>query len=122
MSDFTAVETVLHTYLESLYAGDADTLESIFLPEAHLYASTAEGLSSMSRANWLERVRGRASSKAEGHAADNTVSWIDVAETTAVARVSCALPPNRFTDTLCLLKMADGWKIIAKTYHATPMG
>jgi hypothetical protein len=36
-------------------------------------------------------------------------------------RLTCPHPPNGFTDTLSLLKLADGWKIIAKTYQFTPL-
>jgi Putative lumazine-binding len=36
---------------------------------------------------------------------------------TAFAKVQCQLPPRYFTDYLTLVKLADGWKIVSKTYH-----
>ena len=122
MSDFTAVENVLWEYLEGLYEGDADRLERIFLPEAHLYAVSEGGLSSLSRDAWLDKVRNRTSAKDSSFPSTNRVHWIDIAQTTATARVTCSHPPNGFTDTISLLKLGDGWKIIAKTYHVAPVG
>ncbi|MCZ4353881.1 nuclear transport factor 2 family protein [Roseovarius aestuarii] len=122
MSEFQAVEKVLWDYLDGLYEGDVDRLAGIFLPEAHLYAASADGLSSLPRDVWLNKVRERTSAKDSGFPSTNRVHWIDVAGTTATARVTCSHPPNGFTDTLSLLKLSDGWKVIAKTYHVTPLG
>ncbi|WP_163025819.1 nuclear transport factor 2 family protein [Chachezhania antarctica] len=122
MSEFAAIETVLWDYLDGLYEGDADRLAGIFLPDANLYAVNDEGAATvLPRDTWLDVVRGRTSSKDSGNPSTNQVVWIDVTGTTAVARVLCSFPPNGFTDTLCLLKMAEGWKIIAKTYHVSPV-
>ena len=121
MSEFEAVEKVLWDYLDGLYEGDVERLAGIFLPEAHLYATSEGELSSLSRDVWLDKVRNRTSAKDSGLPSTNRVHWIEVAETTAVARVTCSHSPNNFTDTLSLLKLADGWKIIAKTYHVTPL-
>ncbi len=121
MSEFEAVEQVLWDYLDGLYEGDTDRLARIFLPEAHLYAASNGGLSQLPRDVWLDKVRGRKSAKDSGFASTNHIHWIDVAGATATARVTCSHPPNAFTDTLSLLKLADGWKIIAKTYHVTPL-
>jgi len=122
MTDFSDIEAVLWDYLDGLYEGDADRLANVFLPDANLYAVNAEGeVTILSRDTWLEVVRGRKSSKDSGYPSTNQVVWIDVTGTTAVARVLCSFPPNGFTDTLCLLKTAGGWKIIAKTYHVSPV-
>ncbi len=121
MSELHAVEAALWDYLDGLYEGDVDRLARTFLPEAHLYAASADGLSSLPRDVWLDKVRGRKSAKDSGFPSTNCVHWIDVAETTATARVTCSHPPNGFTDTLSLLKMPNGWKVIAKTYHMAPL-
>ncbi|WP_158963692.1 nuclear transport factor 2 family protein [Chachezhania sediminis] len=121
MSDFADVEAVLWDYLDGLYEGDVDRIASAFLPEANLYAVKDGALSVLSREDWLNAVRGRTSARDNGHPSTNKVAWIDIAGTTAVARVLCSFPPNAFTDTLSLLKTSDGWKIIAKTYHVAPV-
>jgi len=36
----------------------------------------------------------------------------------AMAKVSSAFPPKQFTDYLSLVRTKDGWRIVAKTYHA----
>jgi hypothetical protein len=37
--------------------------------------------------------------------------------TTAFAKVQCQIPPRYFTDYLTFVKLADGWKIVSKTFH-----
>jgi hypothetical protein len=37
--------------------------------------------------------------------------------TTAFAKVQCQIPPRYFTDYLTLVKLADGWRIVSKTFH-----
>jgi putative lumazine-binding protein len=37
---------------------------------------------------------------------------------TAFAEVHCQIPPRYFTDYLSLVKLADGWRFVSKTYHA----
>lgn len=121
MNDFADVEAVLWDYLEGLYEGDVERLGRVFLPESNLYAVRDGALATLPRDAWLEAVRSRRSAKDSGHPSTNQVLWIDVAGSTAVARVRCSFPPNGFTDTLSLLKTAAGWRIVAKTYHVSPV-
>ena len=38
-------------------------------------------------------------------------------ETTAIAKLNCAVPPRYFTDYLTLLKLDGRWQIVAKSFR-----
>ena len=38
-------------------------------------------------------------------------------ESTAFIKVRCQLPPLYFTDYLVAMQLADGWKIVSKSYR-----
>ncbi len=38
-------------------------------------------------------------------------------DSTAFIKVRCQLPPRYFTDYLVAMKLADGWKIVSKSYR-----
>lgn len=119
-SDIAAVEGVAMAYLEALYAGDADGLAELFIPESSLFARGADGATAiLPRDRWLDIVRGRQSAKAAGHPSTNQVFSVEVVGTTAVARVTASHPPNRFDDFLSLVKTGTGWRIVAKTYSVS---
>ena len=56
--------------------------------------------------------------KAEGKPREDFVVTMDRSdEKTAFVKVKCQLPPRYFTDYLVALKLADGWKIVSKSYR-----
>jgi hypothetical protein len=68
--------------------------------------------------DWLDRVRQRPSAKAEGKPRDDVIVSIDRSdESTAFIKVRCQLPPRYFTDSLVAMKLADGWRIVSKSYR-----
>ena len=68
--------------------------------------------------DWLAWVRKRPSAKAEGKAREDFIVTIDHSdENTAFIKVRCQLPPRYFTDYLVAMKLADGWKIVSKSYR-----
>jgi 4-oxalocrotonate tautomerase len=121
-SDLSAVEAVLHHYLDGLYVGDTERLAAIFLPQSHLYASIKGTLSILPLADWLERIRNRQSARDAGHVSTNRIISIDINGTSALAKVTCSHPPSRFTDYVNLVKVGDDWKIIAKVYNVDTVG
>lgn len=121
-SDIAAVEAVAMAYLDALYAGDADRLAAIFLPQSSLFARAADGTPAvLGRDAWLDIVRGRQSARDAGHRNTNQVFSVEVIGTMALARVTASHPPNRFDDFLSLVKTADGWRIVAKTYSVSSL-
>ena len=118
-SDLHDLETALQTYFDGLYEGDTEKLGRIFHDVSHLFSVTDGKLNDLPKAQWFEMVRSRASGKAQDLPRRDWVVHIDHASpTTAFATVQCQLPPRYFTDYLTFVKLADGWKIVSKTFHA----
>ncbi|MEO9191511.1 MAG: nuclear transport factor 2 family protein [Acetobacteraceae bacterium] len=117
--DIAAIHQVLGTYLDGLYEGDADKLGRVFHERAHLFASGENGaLLDWPRAQWFDMVRSRPSPRSRDLPRHDFVVTIDRSgPATAFAKLHCAVPPRFFTDYLTLVKLADGWRIVSKTYH-----
>lgn len=119
MSDLNDLETALQTYFDGLYEGDTDKLGAVFHDVAHLFSVTDGKLADLSKEAWFDAVRKRPSGKAQDLQRRDWVVSIDRSSpTTAIAKVQCQLPPRYFTDYLTFVKLAEGWRIVSKTFHA----
>jgi len=118
-TDLHDLETALQTYFDGLYEGDTDKLGSVFHDVSHLFSVTDGKLNDLPKEQWFDGVRKRASGLAQNLPRKDWIVHIDHATaTTAFAKVQCQLPPRYFTDYLTFVKLADGWKIVSKTFHA----
>jgi hypothetical protein len=116
--DRSTLDAVIKLYFDGLYEGDAAMLGEAFDPSADLRWQEKGELKVLPVLDWLELVRKRPSAKAEGRTRDDFVVTIDQSDdNTAFVKVRCQLPPRFFTDYLIALKLADGWKIVSKTYR-----
>lgn len=116
--DRSTVEAVVNHYFDGLYEGNADKLGAVFDHSADLRWVEKGKLQILTVPDWLERVRNRPSGKAEGKARQDFIVTIDRSdENTAFIKVRCQLPPRYFTDYLVAMKLADGWKIVSKSYR-----
>jgi hypothetical protein len=112
------VEDVIQLYFDGLYEGDAGKLGEAFHPSADLRWVEKGELQVLSVPDWLDRVRKRPSAKAEGKPREDFLVTMDRSdESTAFVKVKCQLPPRYFTDYLVALKLADGWRIVSKSYR-----
>ena len=117
-NDLHDIEAVLQTYFDGLYEGNTTKLASAFHDVAHLFASEDGKLADMSREQWFDLVKSRQSAQSRDLPRRDWVVQIDRSgPNTAFAKVHCQIPPRYFTDYLTLVKLADGWKIVSKTYH-----
>jgi hypothetical protein len=117
-SDLTEIERALQTYFDGLYEGDTDKLASVFHEVAHLFGATDGKLNDLPRAEWFEAVRNRKSAQSQDLPRRDWIVQIDRSgPTTAFAKVQCQIPPRYFTDYLTFVKLAEGWKIVSKTFH-----
>ena len=117
-SDLHDIEQALQTYLDGMYEGDTDRLASVFHEVAHLFGVADGKLTDWSRAHWLDVVKSRKSPQQLDLKRHDWVVQIDRSSpTTAFAKVQCAIPPRYFTDYLTFVKLADGWRIVSKTFH-----
>ena len=116
--DRSSVEAVVNHYFDGLYEGSAEKLGAIFHPTADLRWLENGELKVLSVPDWLDRVAKRPSAKAEGKPRNDFVMTIDRSdENTAFIKVKCQLPPRYFTDCLVAMKLADGWRIVSKSYR-----
>lgn len=114
----STVEAVVQHYFDGLYEGDADKLEAVFHPTADLRWVDKGALKILTVPDWMALIRKRPSAKAEGKPRNDFVVTIDRSdENTAFIKVKCQLPPRYFTDYLVAMKLADGWRIVSKSYR-----
>lgn len=118
-NEIPAIEAVVQTYFDGLYEGDTAKLGQAFHEVSHLYSVGTSGVQDLPRAAWFEMVAGRPSAKAKGLARRDRIVSIDMSgPETAFVKVECQIPPRYFTDYLLLLKGAEGWKIVSKSFRA----
>ena len=117
-SDLNDLERALQTYFDGLYEGDTAKLGSVFHDVSHLFSVTDGKLADMSREQWFDAVRNRKSAQSQDLPRRDWIVQIDRAgPTTAFAKVHCQIPPRYFTDYLTFVKLAEGWRIVSKTFH-----
>jgi hypothetical protein len=116
--DRSTVEAVIQHYFDAVYEGDVDKLGAIFHPSADLRSLEKGRLKVLAMPDWLDYFRKRPSAKAEGRPREDFIVTIDRSdESTAFIKVRCQLPPLYFTDYLVAMRLADGWKIVSKSYR-----
>ena len=116
--DRSSVEAVVKNYFDALYEGDADKMGIVFHPSADLRWLEKGELQVLTVPDWLERIRKRASAKAEGKPREDFIVTIDHSDdNTAFVKVRCQIPPRYFTDYLVAMKLKDGWQIVSKSYR-----
>lgn len=113
------IQSVVQTYLDGLYEGDAGKLARAFHPCSALHAADGKGgVAVEARDPWLERVRNRPSPASQGLPRQDRILAIDLAgDSAACVKLNCAIPPRFFTDFLLLIRTGEGWRIVQKSYH-----
>ena len=115
--DIRAIETVVQTYFDGLYEGDADKIGSVFHPVSHLYVANGSEVTDLPREQWLKMVRERPKPKDKGLPRDDVILMIDQSgPTTAFVKLKCQIPPRYFTDYLNLLKVDGRWVVAQKVF------
>ena len=117
-ADRTAIEAVVHTYLDGLYEGDADKIATVFHPTSALTQMHDGKIQITPRDVWLDGVRTRPSPKSKGLARHDEVLAIELAgPTMAFVKLKCAIPPRFFTDQLSLLKLDGRWHVAQNVFQ-----
>jgi Putative lumazine-binding len=117
-SDLGDLEQAVQTYFDGLHEGDTTKLASVFHAEAHLFSVTDGTLDDMPRERWFELVRNRPSARSRDLPRRDWIGQIDRSgPNTAFVKVQCQIPPRYFTDYLTFVKLAEGWRVISKTFH-----
>ncbi|GEM_PF-444124 len=112
------VGSVVEGYLAGFHTGDVNKLQQSFHPSCQLLALDSEGaVTTLSRDSWLAVVAGRQSPQSMGYIRKHEILAIDIANSKmASVKLKFTAPGRRFTDFLLLLKSAEGWRIISKSY------
>ena len=117
-TDLHDIEQALGLYFDGLHAGDTAKLGAVFHDVAHLFSVTDGKLDDLPRAAWFEMVKNRPSAASRDLPRRDWVVQIDRSgPNTAFAKVHCQIPPRYFTDYLTFVKLAEGWRIVSKTFH-----
>jgi len=120
-NDRDAVQAVVRSaYVEGVHVkGDAALMRAGFHPDFRMFGVRDGALSTTTLEEWATRVE-KARSERKGPAPQirHEFTQVDVTGNAAVARVELHRDGKHvFTDYLSLYRFADGWKIVAKTYH-----
>jgi len=117
-TDLHDLEQAVQTYFDGLYEGDTAKLGAVFHEVSHLFSVSDGKLEDLPREQWFDFVSKRASARSRDLQRGDFIVHIDRSSpTTAFAKVQCQIPPRYFTDYLTFVKLADGWKIVSKTFH-----
>ena len=117
-SDLQDIEQALQRYFDGLYEGDTAKLDSVFHNVSHLFSVTDGKLDDLPKAQWFEMLRNRQSAQGRDLPRRDWVVQIDRSgPNTAFAKVHCQIPPRYFTDYLTFVRLAEGWRIVSKTFH-----
>ncbi len=116
-AEIAAIRAATQTYFDGLYEGDADKMATVFLPTSALTYVIDGELKVMPRDEWLDWVRKRPSSKANGLAREDHILTLDlVSATLAHVKVKCQIPPRYFTDILSFVKLDGQWMVAQKVF------
>ena len=114
------IENILRRYLDLLYNGDTNLIETVFLPEATVNSVADGKIVSIDMVGFRERIAGRQSPASIGVKRDDKIIMVDISSsTTAIAKVECMILKNQYTDYLSFIKVSGKWGIISKVFHTS---
>ncbi|HYE52861.1 MAG TPA: nuclear transport factor 2 family protein [Azospirillaceae bacterium] len=107
----------LSDYFEALYTQDLPIFDRVFHPNSTLYSQQDGETVIRPFAEYREMVVNRSSPASRGQPRSETVLMVDMlSDSMAVARVRLRLFDNIMEDHLNLVRTAEGWRIVAKTF------
>lgn len=112
-SDFEAIKTTLHYYLDGGTNNDFATLEKAFHPNATMKFVGEEGYKEV---NAIAFFRKGMKPGPKSNRKTRVIS-IEVIGTAASAQVEAMYPTFRFIDYMNLLKVDGEWKIVNKIFY-----
>jgi hypothetical protein len=117
------IENIIIIYLDLLYKGDIDLIESVFLQEATVSSVSGGKIISINMDGFRKRIATRQSPESVGETRHDKIIMIDISSpTTAIAKVQCMILKNYYTDYLTFIKVRGKWGIISKVFHKSHSG
>ena len=118
MSDEKQIRDTIQTYFDSMYESSADKVFAAFHPNARITGFLEDGLHEMSVGDFAGFVESQQPSpKEKGERIRLDILSIELAGSTAVARVRDDYLGMTFLDSLSLLKTDNRWSIYNKLFH-----
>jgi hypothetical protein len=118
MNDREQIQAAIQTYFDSMYESSADKAHEAFHPNAKITGYLEDGLHEMSVGDFAGFVAShQPSPKEKGEVARLDILSVEIAGSTAVARIRDDYLGLTFLDTLSLLKSDGKWSIYNKLFH-----
>ena len=118
MSDEKQIRDTIQTYFDSMYESSSDKVFAAFHPNARITGFLEDGLHEMSVGDFAGFVESQQPSpKEKGEPIRLDILSIELAGSTAVARVRDDYLGMTFLDSLSLLKTDNRWSIYNKLFH-----
>ena len=115
-ADDQAVRAVIQQYFKGHATAQADEMRKAFLPTAHIEGMRNGAFTSWTVDQYVAGFKGQVA--ADEAQRKRTIDRIDIVGTAAMAKATLVHGATTFTDYFVLVKVADGWKIANKVYHA----
>jgi len=128
VNDYAGVLRSLASYFDALHHNDANRMKEVWHKRASLRRASGDGgVTRIDAASFLDIVAQAKDSPAslQGRQelkwlADRVVGIDFASPETAAAKVEVTLGTKTYTDHLALLRLSDGWKIVAKLFASRP--
>ncbi len=118
IQDFDGIRETLIHYFDGLYHSDTSRLEQAFHADARYVTASGNELVNLGMDEYLPIVAKRPSPASRNEARRDEIVSIEFAgPKTACVRLHCAIAERLFTDFLTLIRVDEGWRIIAKVFH-----
>jgi hypothetical protein len=124
MADLDEIRDTIQSYFDGLYEGDLEKMRRAFHPCCHLYSSGSEGcVQDESAPDWFQRIQNRPSPASQGAMRKDHIVSIDLnGAGSALVKVQVAAPTGYYSDYLSMLKLREGWRIVAKVFAPCESG
>lgn len=118
MSDESQIRDTIQTYFDSMYESSPDKVQAAFHPHAKITGYLEDELHEMSVGDFAGFVQSQQPSpKAKGEPARLDVLSLEIAGSTATAKIRDDYLGMTFLDSLSLLKTDGRWSIYNKLFH-----
>lgn len=114
-SDILEIKQVIEHYFDGTHYSDGDKMALAFAPGCQIIGKTMRA----ERNDWIEDIKKRTSPASQNAPYDYRIEAIDVTGGIAQARMFVPINGMEFTDVATLLKLDDGWRIVAKAFFRT---
>ena len=114
-SDILEIKRIIERYFDGTHYSDGEAMAEAFSEGSQIIGKTMRA----ERDDWIEDIKKRTSPASQDAPYDYRIEAIDVTGGIAQARMFVPINGMEFTDVATLLKLDDGWRIVAKAFFRT---